>query len=118
MKNIEFEKKSFRPLRFNDSKKKMKQIKGKYIVDIDKEYLESVYKEYEAVTKEEKEKVKARIVESIIAFIRNDECTGGIMFFETFIDIKGKRRKSINIHPLLDIDNPKHIHYLKKKNKQ
>lgn len=89
----------------------------KHIVSIDKEYLDGLFFEYNADTKEAKSKVLEKLMDTITSFLDSKKPCD-VLFANMFTDKNGKRRKTIEISPVLFPDNMKTLHYIRETNKR
>lgn len=95
----------------------MKLKAGQYIVYINEEYFRLLCKQRLVITKEERDQLYEKLTNEIGEFIKS-EATVSVLYSTVFTDNEGKRRKAIQISPILSAGNPKSLHYIRKINKR
>lgn len=93
--------------------------KEKYIIYVHQEYLHGLYQAQGAETMEQQEAIRYELYNLISRWLRGDT-TQGTILFETFINSKGEKTRSVEIYSLSKcarIKNPKELKRLSVKQK-
>ena len=93
--------------------------KDKYIIYIHQEYLNRLYKSNGAETMEQQENVRYEMFNTISRWLAGDREQGSILF-DTFINSKGEKTRSVEIYSLSKcarIKKPKEMERLSGKQK-
>lgn len=93
----------------------MRRKIGKHIVYIDYEYFNMLCLHRRVKTDKDRSDLYQEIIKEVIGFIEGKK---SVFFANLFIDSTGKRRRAIEITPLLSFDNKKTLHYIRKTNKR
>lgn len=78
----------------------MKKQKERYIIYVNEEYLERLFREQVAETSEEKEKIRHQIYTAVNSFLRDDDSEGKNLFCDTITTKSGEAVKCIEIYRL------------------